>query len=90
MSWPDGLIVRQLVATDDSDVEGALHVMVEHEREFCFEPDVTRTILIAQLTGPAALADRHLIVTRGDDYVGVLIVELDLAKRDVFFDACAC
>jgi mycothiol synthase len=89
MSWPDGLIVRHLVATDSVDIDGALHVMVEHEREFCFEPDVTRTILIAQLMGPAALADRHLVVTRGADYVGVLIVELDLAKRDVFFDVYA-
>ncbi len=89
MPWPHGVVVRQLVATDDSDVEGALHVMVEHEREFCFEPDVTRTILIAQLTGPAALADRHLVVTRGKEYVGVLIVELDPAKRDVFFDVYA-
>jgi len=86
MPWPEGLIVRHLLASDDADVNGALHVMVEHEREFCFEPDVTRTILVAQLTGPAALADRHLVVTRGGKYVGVLIVELDLAKRDVFFD----
>jgi len=86
MPWPEGLVVRHLLASDDADVNGALHVMVEHEREFCFEPDVTRTILVAQLTGPAALADRHLVVTRGGTYVGVLIVELDLAKRDVFFD----
>lgn len=89
MSWPDGLVVRPLVASDDADIEGALHVMVEHEREFCFEPDVTRTILVAQLTGPAALADRHLVVTRGGAYVGVLIVELDLTKRDVLFDVYA-
>jgi ribosomal protein S18 acetylase RimI-like enzyme len=89
MSWPGGLVVRPLVASDDADIEGALHVMVEHEREFCFEPDVTRTILVAQLTGPAALADRHLVVTRGGAYVGVLIVEFDLAKRDVFFDVYA-
>ena len=89
MPWPDGLIVRHLVATDGADIDGALHVMVEHEREFCFEPDVTRTIVIAQLTGPAALPDRHLVVMRGDEYVGVLVVELDLAKRDVFFDVYA-
>lgn len=71
------------------DIDAALAVMLEHEREFCEIPDCTRSTVLQQLTGPYALPADHRLAMSGDTPVGVVILESDAARRDVYIDVYA-
>ena len=74
------------LAAHSSDIDVALAVMLAHEREFCEVPDCTYATVLRQLTGPYALQADHRIVKQGDSPVGVVILESDAARRDVYID----
>jgi ribosomal protein S18 acetylase RimI-like enzyme len=87
VSLPDGILVRSVIA--DQDVDAALTVVSTCELAGVGWTDATRDSVTAQLIGPDALPEAHLIAFDGDDPVGLLAAEIDRHGREMFLDAFA-
>ncbi len=87
MTLPAGILVRPVVA--EQDIEAALTVVSTCELAGVGWTDATRESVTAQLIGPDALAEAHLIAFDGDEAVGLLAAEIDRHGREMFLDAFA-
>jgi len=87
VTLPGGIVVRSVIA--EQDVDAALTVVSTCELAGVGWTDATRESVTAQLIGPDALAEAHLIAFEGDAPVGLLAAEIDRHGREMFLDAFA-
>jgi mycothiol synthase len=86
---PAGVSVGPLDVRDDGHLAAAFEVRRAYELAVVGTSELTADSVRATMTSPDAWLTEHRLACRGEEAVGVLIVEMDRRGREVFADAHA-